>query len=98
MAVSCIQGHANDPAGIKTNCCVYFSNHPDEKTKDYGRLVHKLLSQYIEGECAWVDKYPTSRHVPMVREQGSCSLFNFAQILNTISLQLCEPYKHGDNW
>ncbi|XP_035799526.2 kinetochore scaffold 1 isoform X2 [Amphiprion ocellaris] len=36
----------------------------DEKSQFHTRIVHKLLSQYIEGESAWVEKYPTSRHVP----------------------------------
>ncbi|KAM7395102.1 hypothetical protein PAMA_006721 [Pampus argenteus] len=36
----------------------------DEKSQCHARLVHKLLSQYIEGETAWVEKYPTHRHVP----------------------------------
>ncbi|XP_030576718.1 uncharacterized protein knl1 isoform X2 [Archocentrus centrarchus] len=36
----------------------------DEKSQCHARLVHKLVSQYIEGESSWVEKYPTSRHVP----------------------------------
>lgn len=93
--VSCIQRRADNPTGIKvTIVSFFFSNRPDEKTKDYGRLVHKLLSHYVEGQCAWVDKYPTSRHIPMVSEQWSSS--HFAQILNTISLQQWEPNKCGD--
>ncbi|XP_077590645.1 uncharacterized protein knl1 [Stigmatopora nigra] len=36
----------------------------EEKSQDHTRLVHKLLSQYIEGETAWVEKYPTYRHIP----------------------------------
>ncbi|KAI9531515.1 hypothetical protein NQZ68_040362 [Dissostichus eleginoides] len=36
----------------------------DEKSQDHARLVHKLLSQYAEGNADWVEKYPTSRHVP----------------------------------
>ena len=39
---------------------------PDEKSQDHARLVHKLLSQYVEGNTDWVEKYPTSRHVPTV--------------------------------
>ncbi|XP_035851233.1 kinetochore scaffold 1 isoform X4 [Sander lucioperca] len=38
----------------------------DEKSLGNARLVHKLLSQYIEGETDWVEKYPTSRHVPQL--------------------------------
>ncbi|XP_061560667.1 kinetochore scaffold 1 isoform X5 [Phycodurus eques] len=36
----------------------------DEKSQNHASMVHKLLSQYIEGETAWVEKYPTCRHVP----------------------------------
>ncbi|XP_073348418.1 uncharacterized protein knl1 isoform X2 [Pagrus major] len=36
----------------------------DEKSQGHACLVHKLLSQYIEGKADWVEKYPTSRHVP----------------------------------
>ncbi|KAM4712743.1 uncharacterized protein knl1 isoform 2-T2 [Anableps anableps] len=39
-------------------------NLSDEKSQSHARLVHKLVSQYIEGESSWVEKYPTSRHVP----------------------------------
>ncbi|XP_078130065.1 uncharacterized protein knl1 [Sander vitreus] len=38
----------------------------DEKSLGNARLVHKLLSQYIEGETDWVEKYPTSGHVPQL--------------------------------
>ncbi|KAL6095716.1 knl1 [Pungitius sinensis] len=36
----------------------------DEKSQGHARLVHKLLSEFIEGEGDWAEKYPTSRHVP----------------------------------
>ncbi|KAM8726119.1 uncharacterized protein knl1 isoform 1-T2 [Acanthopagrus schlegelii] len=36
----------------------------DEKSQGHACLVHKLLSQYIDGKADWVEKYPTSRHVP----------------------------------
>ncbi|XP_069371586.1 uncharacterized protein knl1 [Paralichthys olivaceus] len=36
----------------------------DEKSRCHARLVHKLLSQYVDSETSWVEKYPTSRHVP----------------------------------
>ncbi|XP_067337500.1 kinetochore scaffold 1 isoform X2 [Channa argus] len=36
----------------------------NEEAKCNARLVHKLLSQYIEEGSEWVEKYPTSRHVP----------------------------------
>ncbi|XP_047430373.1 uncharacterized protein knl1 isoform X1 [Mugil cephalus] len=38
----------------------------DEQSWSHARLVHNLVSQYIEGESAWVEKYPTSRHLPML--------------------------------
>ncbi|XP_067427794.1 kinetochore scaffold 1 isoform X3 [Thunnus thynnus] len=38
----------------------------DEKSQCHARLVHKLVSQYIEGETAWVEKYPTHGHVRML--------------------------------
>ncbi|XP_032441940.1 uncharacterized protein knl1 [Xiphophorus hellerii] len=39
-------------------------NLSDEKSQCHARLVHKLVSQFIEGESGWVEKYPTSGHVP----------------------------------
>uniref|UniRef100_A0AAZ1XGR1 Knl1 C-terminal RWD domain-containing protein n=1 Tax=Oreochromis aureus TaxID=47969 RepID=A0AAZ1XGR1_OREAU len=36
----------------------------DEKSQCHARLVHKLISEYIEGESCWVKKYPTRRQVP----------------------------------
>ncbi|XP_005475132.1 uncharacterized protein knl1 [Oreochromis niloticus] len=36
----------------------------DEKSQCHARLVHKLVSEYIEGESCWVKKYPTRRQVP----------------------------------
>ncbi|XP_041832192.1 kinetochore scaffold 1 isoform X4 [Melanotaenia boesemani] len=36
----------------------------DEKSDFYAHLVHKLVSKFIERESAWVEKYPTQRHVP----------------------------------
>ncbi|XP_043961849.1 uncharacterized protein knl1 isoform X2 [Gambusia affinis] len=41
-------------------------NLSDEKSQCHARLVHKLVSQFIEGESGWVEKYPTSGHVPKV--------------------------------
>ncbi|XP_054618637.1 kinetochore scaffold 1 isoform X2 [Dunckerocampus dactyliophorus] len=35
----------------------------DKRSQSHARLVHKLLSQYIDGQTAWVKKYPTSNHV-----------------------------------
>ncbi|XP_034435998.1 uncharacterized protein knl1 isoform X1 [Hippoglossus hippoglossus] len=36
----------------------------DEKSRCHARLVHKLLAHYVDSEASWVEKYPTSRHVP----------------------------------
>ncbi|KAM4632888.1 outer kinetochore KNL1 complex subunit KNL1 [Polymixia lowei] len=36
----------------------------DEKSQGHAHLVHKLLSQYTEGETSWAKMYPTSRYVP----------------------------------
>ncbi|XP_053301738.1 uncharacterized protein knl1 [Pleuronectes platessa] len=36
----------------------------DEKSRCHARLVHQLLSHYVDREASWVEKYPTSRHVP----------------------------------
>lgn len=41
-------------------------SHPEEKSEGHARLAHALLSPYIDGEAVWVEKYPTSRHVPQV--------------------------------
>ncbi|XP_028997258.1 uncharacterized protein knl1 isoform X2 [Betta splendens] len=38
----------------------------DAKSEFNARLVHKLLSQYIEEQPAWVTKYPTHGHVPQL--------------------------------
>lgn len=62
--------------------------YPEEKTKDYGRLVHKLLSQHMEGERAWVEKYPTSRHVPMVGADGKLLLLFVLFFLSLFDIKL----------
>ncbi|XP_058469554.1 uncharacterized protein knl1 isoform X2 [Solea solea] len=36
----------------------------DEKSQCHARLVHTLVSQYIQSEPCWVEKYPSRRHVP----------------------------------
>ncbi|KAE8286724.1 hypothetical protein D5F01_LYC14671 [Larimichthys crocea] len=36
----------------------------DEESQGHACLVHKLLSQFTEGEASWVEKYPMTRHVP----------------------------------
>ncbi|KAF7230897.1 transcript variant X4 [Nothobranchius furzeri] len=46
-----------------TNIAFKFELHP-EKSQPHARLVHKLVSQYMEGESGWVEKYSTSQDVP----------------------------------
>ncbi|XP_037100749.1 uncharacterized protein knl1 isoform X2 [Syngnathus acus] len=36
----------------------------DEKSQSHARIAHKLLSQHIERETAWVEKYPTNSYIP----------------------------------
>ncbi|KAG7508661.1 hypothetical protein JOB18_020445 [Solea senegalensis] len=36
----------------------------DEKSQCHARLVHTLVSQYIQSQPCWVEKYPSRRHVP----------------------------------
>ncbi|XP_051909262.1 uncharacterized protein knl1 isoform X9 [Hippocampus zosterae] len=36
----------------------------DENSENHACLVHKLLSQHIKGETAWVERYPTSSYIP----------------------------------
>ncbi|XP_061668337.1 uncharacterized protein knl1 isoform X2 [Syngnathoides biaculeatus] len=52
----------------------------EEKSQSHACIVHKLLSQYIEGERAWLEKYTTSRQVPKLLHDVSlvvshCRLF-----------------------
>ncbi|XP_014906775.1 protein CASC5 isoform X1 [Poecilia latipinna] len=46
-------------------------NLSDEKSQCHARLVHKLVSQFIEGESDWVEKYPSSGHVPKLLQDVS---------------------------
>uniref|UniRef100_A0A1A8QZR6 Cancer susceptibility candidate 5 n=2 Tax=Nothobranchius rachovii TaxID=451742 RepID=A0A1A8QZR6_9TELE len=46
-----------------TNIAFKFELDP-EKSQPHARLVHKLVSQYMEGESGWVEKYSTSQDVP----------------------------------
>nr|XP_046228296.1 kinetochore scaffold 1 isoform X2 [Scatophagus argus] len=55
---------ANNQAERKISHIAFKHQLDEEKSQGHACLVHKLLSQYIEGEAAWVEKYPTSRHVP----------------------------------
>uniref|UniRef100_A0A8C7X6D3 Knl1 C-terminal RWD domain-containing protein n=1 Tax=Oryzias sinensis TaxID=183150 RepID=A0A8C7X6D3_9TELE len=44
---------------------IVFSLHLDgERSHDHARLVHTLVSQFVAGESAWVEKYPTRGDVP----------------------------------
>ncbi|KAJ8269935.1 hypothetical protein GJAV_G00108430 [Gymnothorax javanicus] len=36
----------------------------EEKSQCHARLVHSLLSQYIENENSWTQRYPTSLRIP----------------------------------
>lgn len=55
---------ANNQSERKISHITFKHQLDDEKSWGHALLVHKLLSQYIEGETDWVEKYPTSRHVP----------------------------------
>ncbi|TKS76372.1 Kinetochore scaffold 1 ALL1-fused protein [Collichthys lucidus] len=60
----------------RDNCTVYtflhdtfhlqlvYEKSDDEESQGHACLVHKLLSQFTEGEASWVEKYPMTRHVP----------------------------------
>ncbi|XP_038133454.1 kinetochore scaffold 1 isoform X1 [Cyprinodon tularosa] len=59
---------------------ISFEFNLDEKSYCHARLVHKLVSGYVEGESCWVEKYPTSQHVPQLLREvslavGRCRLF-----------------------
>ncbi|XP_040921109.1 uncharacterized protein knl1 isoform X2 [Toxotes jaculatrix] len=54
---------ADDQCERKISHITFKLQLDDEKSQCHARLVHKLLSQYIESETSWVEKYPTSRHV-----------------------------------
>lgn len=57
---------------------LFFSCFGTEKSQDYAHMVHRLLSQYTQGEPDWVKKYPTDSHVPKVGmdEDLQFSVFN----------------------
>ncbi|XP_060907689.1 kinetochore scaffold 1 [Labrus mixtus] len=58
------EDEAQNQSERKISHIVFNLHLDDEKSHDHARLVHKLLSGYIEGETSWVEKYPTSKHVP----------------------------------
>ncbi|XP_030634875.1 kinetochore scaffold 1 [Chanos chanos] len=37
-----------------------------EKSQCFAVMVHKLLSQYIQADRKWAEKYPTAGHIPML--------------------------------
>lgn len=81
-------------------CCCTSCFKLAEKSEDHACLVHKLLSQYIDGETSWVEKYSTSRHVPTVFIELNLEIFSpvilksraenfvssFIQLLHDVSL------------
>ncbi|XP_061096995.1 kinetochore scaffold 1 [Conger conger] len=38
----------------------------DKNSLCYAHLVHNLLGQFIQNESSWVQRYPTSRHIPVL--------------------------------
>ncbi|XP_056872223.1 uncharacterized protein knl1 isoform X1 [Takifugu flavidus] len=58
-------GPAADTEPEKRISHIVFQHHFDEeKSQDHARIVHQLLSQYVQAEPDWVKKYPTGGHVP----------------------------------
>ncbi|XP_047244572.1 kinetochore scaffold 1 [Girardinichthys multiradiatus] len=57
---------ADSRSGKKITTISFKFNLNDGKSQSHASLVHKLVSQYIEGEASWVEKYPTIRHVPQL--------------------------------
>ncbi|XP_068564539.1 kinetochore scaffold 1 [Cebidichthys violaceus] len=55
---------AGDQSERKISHVAFKHQLDDEKSQGHACLVHKLLSEYVEGEREWVERYPTSRHVP----------------------------------
>ncbi|XP_071368715.1 outer kinetochore KNL1 complex subunit KNL1 [Centroberyx affinis] len=60
----CDGNDADDESQRKISDITFKLQLDDEKPQSHAHLVHKLLSQYIEGQTAWVKTYPTSRFVP----------------------------------
>ncbi|MED6289311.1 hypothetical protein CHARACLAT_001596 [Characodon lateralis] len=57
---------ADSRSGKKITTISFKFNLNDGKSQSHASLVHKLVSQYIEEEASWVEKYPTIRHVPQL--------------------------------
>ncbi|MEQ2221532.1 hypothetical protein ILYODFUR_016892, partial [Ilyodon furcidens] len=57
---------ADSRSGKKITTISFKFNLNEGKSQSHASLVHKLVSQYIEGEASWVEKYPTIRHVPQL--------------------------------
>ncbi|KAM6915692.1 outer kinetochore KNL1 complex subunit KNL1 [Xenentodon cancila] len=61
------QSSGNDTDGgseLKITSITFKLELDDEKSHAHARLVHKLIGQYVEEEPAWLEKYPTSAHIP----------------------------------
>ncbi|XP_024146622.1 kinetochore scaffold 1 isoform X3 [Oryzias melastigma] len=53
---------------------VFRLNLDDERSHDHARLVHTLVSQFVAGESAWLEKYPTRREVPKLLHDVSLAV------------------------
>ncbi|KAM3602599.1 uncharacterized protein V6R79_007182 [Siganus canaliculatus] len=60
---------ADDPSKRKISHISFKHELDEEKSWGHASLIHKLLCQYTEGETSWVEKYPTSRHVPKLLQE-----------------------------
>ena len=80
-------------------CAFYFLNL-GEMSECHARLVHKLLSQYIEKEGnTWVKKYPTSNYVQAVSVKWKVKMrhhiFHFnTYLLTSLNIQDRVPPGH----
>ncbi|XP_026861988.2 uncharacterized protein knl1 isoform X3 [Electrophorus electricus] len=37
-----------------------------ERSQSHASMIHKLLASYIQAQSKWMQKYPTTRHIPML--------------------------------
>ncbi|XP_054474626.1 uncharacterized protein knl1 [Anoplopoma fimbria] len=65
---------AGDQSERKISHIAFKLQLDDEKSQGHACLVHKLLSEYFERESDWVEKYPTSRHVPKLLHDVSLAV------------------------
>ncbi|XP_077409652.1 uncharacterized protein knl1 isoform X2 [Vanacampus margaritifer] len=68
--------HAGNGAERKTSQINFKFQLDAEKSQGHARLVHKLLSQYVEAETGWLEKYPTSRYFPKLLHDVSLVVSN----------------------